>query len=73
MQTAKPIAILFSSSVTATPLYKALSVVFKKTMDLYVVKDSSAFEAAKQKLGVNKIPGLLAMRYGEEPTLFSGP
>ncbi|KAL8292502.1 hypothetical protein RQP46_001114 [Phenoliferia psychrophenolica] len=57
----KPIALLFTSAATVTPLYKALSTDFHKTMDFYAARDTKVGPEAMKEFGVEKVPALVVL------------
>ncbi|KAM0787584.1 hypothetical protein ACM66B_003654 [Microbotryomycetes sp. NB124-2] len=67
----KPIALLFTSAASVTPLYKALSTEFHKQIDFYAARDSKVGQETLQSFGVDKVPALLVL-HGEEVTNYKG-
>ncbi|KAK4056909.1 hypothetical protein OIO90_002159 [Microbotryomycetes sp. JL221] len=67
----KPIALLFTSSATVTPLYKALSTEFHKQIDFYAARDSKVGQDTLQSFGVDKVPALLLLD-GDKVTQYKG-
>lgn len=67
----KPIALLFTSAATVTPLYKALSTDFHKTVDFYAARDSKVGEEAMKAFGVEKVPALVVLD-GDKVSKYEG-
>lgn len=54
-----------------TPLYKALSTDFHKTIDFYAARDSKIGEETMKAFGVEKVPALVILD-GEKVTKYEG-
>ena len=54
-------ALLFTSSATVTPLYKALSTEFHRTLDFYAARSAKIGEEGMKAFGVEKMPGLVLL------------
>lgn len=67
----KPISLLFTSSAAITPLYKALSTDFHKTLDFYAARESKVGAEAMLAFGVSKTPALVILR-GETVEVYEG-
>ncbi|KAK4704907.1 hypothetical protein P7C70_g1300, partial [Phenoliferia sp. Uapishka_3] len=57
----KPVALLFTSAATVTPLYKALSTDFHRTIDFYAARDTKVGLEAMKEFGVEKVPSLVVL------------
>ncbi|GAA5968707.1 hypothetical protein JCM11641_000703 [Rhodosporidiobolus odoratus] len=57
----KPISLLFTSAGKVTPLYKALSTDFYRSLDFYAARDSKVGQEAMKAFGVEKTPALLVI------------
>ncbi|BGP15814.1 hypothetical protein JCM10213_005703 [Rhodosporidiobolus nylandii] len=68
----KPISLLFTSAGKVTPLYKALSTDFYRTIDFYAARDSKVGEETLKAFGVEKTPALLVLD-GEDVKKYEGP
>ncbi|KAM0752013.1 thioredoxin-domain-containing protein [Meredithblackwellia eburnea MCA 4105] len=71
----KPITLLFTSSATVTPLYKALSTDFFKTVDFYAAREAKVGGVeTMREFGVDKTPAIVVLRgEGEEVVKYEGP
>lgn len=67
----KPVSLLFTSAATVTPLYKALSTDFHKTIDFYAARDSKVGDEAMKEFGVEKVPALVILE-GEKISKYEG-
>ncbi|KAI5476454.1 protein disulfide-isomerase A6 [Pseudohyphozyma bogoriensis] len=65
-------ALLFTSAKTTTPLYKALSTDFHKTIDFHAARDATVGEEGMRAFGVTKVPALVLLK-GEEVIRYDGP
>ncbi|GAA6027589.1 hypothetical protein JCM8097_007938 [Rhodosporidiobolus ruineniae] len=61
----KPVSLLFTSAGKVTPLYKALSTDFHRSLDFYAARDEKIGKAAMEAFGVEKTPALLVIQGGE--------
>ncbi|GAA5874584.1 hypothetical protein JCM3774_004653 [Rhodotorula dairenensis] len=68
----KPVSLLFTSATKVTPLYKALSTDFYRTMDFYAARDSKVGQETMDKFGVDKVPALVVL-HGDEVKKYDGP
>lgn len=68
---AKPISLLFTSAALVTPLYKALSTDFHKTVDFFAARDSKVGKEAMAAFGVDKVPALIVLR-GDKVDKYEG-
>ncbi|GAA5825513.1 hypothetical protein JCM11251_000267 [Rhodosporidiobolus azoricus] len=68
----KPISLLFTSAGKVTPLYKALSTDFHRSLDFYAARDSKVGEEAYKAFGVEKLPALVILD-GEKVQQYDGP
>ncbi|GAA5828611.1 hypothetical protein JCM5353_004323 [Sporobolomyces roseus] len=69
----KPISLLFTSAGKVTPLYKALSTDFFKSLDFYAARDVKIGEEGMKAFGVEKLPALLVLKGGDEIERYEGP
>lgn len=67
----KPISLLFTSAAVVTPLYKALSSDFHKTLDFYAAREVKVGVEAMEAFGVKKTPAVVVL-YGDEITVYEG-
>ncbi|BGO91295.1 hypothetical protein NBRC10512_007032 [Rhodotorula toruloides] len=68
----KPVSLLFTSAGKVTPLYKALSTDFHRSIDFYAARDTKVGEGAMKSFGVEKTPALLVL-HGGEVSKYDGP
>ncbi|BGP31738.1 hypothetical protein JCM10296v2_003512 [Rhodotorula toruloides] len=68
----KPVSLLFTSAGKVTPLYKALSTDFHRSIDFYAARDTKVGEEAMKSFGVEKTPALLVL-HGGEVSKYDGP
>lgn len=54
-------ALLFTASATVTPLYKALSTEFHKSMEFYAARSAKIGEDGLKAFGVDKVPALVLL------------
>ncbi|GAA6020975.1 hypothetical protein JCM11491_001572 [Sporobolomyces phaffii] len=69
----KPISLLFTSAGKVTPLYKALSTDFHKSLDFYAARDVKVGPEGLQAFGVEKLPALLVLNGGDRVDKYEGP
>ena len=62
---------MFTSAATVTPLYKALSTDFHKTMDFYAARDTKVGPEAMKEFGVEKVPALVVLD-GAKTVIYDG-
>lgn len=67
----KPISLLFTSAALVTPLYKALSTDFYKTVDFYAARESKIGKETMAAFGVDKVPALVVLR-GDKVDKYDG-
>lgn len=67
----KPVSLLFTSAGKVTPLYKALSTDFHRSIDFYAARDTKVGEEAMKSFGVDKTPALLVL-HGDEVSKYDG-
>ncbi|KDE07500.1 hypothetical protein MVLG_02175 [Microbotryum lychnidis-dioicae p1A1 Lamole] len=68
----KPISLLFTAAASVTPMYKALSADFHKTLDFYAAREAKVGKEAMALFGVDKVPALLVLD-GDKVTKYDGP
>ncbi|BGP24318.1 hypothetical protein JCM10295v2_003228 [Rhodotorula toruloides] len=68
----KPVSLLFTSAGKVTPLYKALSTDFHRSIDFYAARDTKVGEEAMKGFGVEKTPALLVL-HGGDVSMYDGP
>ncbi|KAA1108870.1 hypothetical protein PGT21_027944 [Puccinia graminis f. sp. tritici] len=65
----RPLVVLFTEATKTTPLFKALSSVVYKKMDVYTATPTAiGADTAKEKYGVEKFPTLMIFKGSEEKT-----
>ncbi|GAA5870721.1 hypothetical protein JCM1840_006784 [Sporobolomyces johnsonii] len=69
----KPVSLLFTSAGKVTPLYKALSTDFHRSIDFYAARDTKVGEQAMRAFGVDKTPALLVLSGEGEVKRYDGP
>jgi hypothetical protein len=69
--TSKPVSLLFTSAGKVTPLYKALSTDFRRTIDFFAARDAKVGEDAYKAFGVETLPALLVID-GSEVKKYEG-
>ncbi|GAA5837849.1 hypothetical protein JCM3766R1_001494 [Sporobolomyces carnicolor] len=69
----KPISLLFTSAGKVTPLYKALSTEFHKSIDFYAARDAKVGPEGLEVFKVEKLPALLVLKGGDEFETYQGP
>ncbi|SCZ99451.1 BZ3500_MvSof-1268-A1-R1_Chr3-1g06017 [Microbotryum saponariae] len=67
----KPISLLFTAAASVTPMYKALSADFHKTLDFYAAREAKVGKEAMALFGVDKVPALLVLD-GDKVTKYDG-
>ncbi|GAA6007761.1 hypothetical protein JCM10207_004865 [Rhodosporidiobolus poonsookiae] len=68
----KPVSLLFTSAGKVTPLYKALSTDFHRSIDFFAARDEKVGPQALKSFGVEKVPALLVLD-GDKVTKYDGP
>ncbi|SCV71140.1 BQ2448_2728 [Microbotryum intermedium] len=68
----KPISLLFTAAASVTPMYKALSADFHKTLDFYAAREAKVGKEAMALFGVDKVPAVLVLD-GDKVTKYDGP
>ncbi|GAA5981857.1 hypothetical protein JCM5350_005750 [Sporobolomyces pararoseus] len=71
--TKKPISLLFTAAGKVTPLYKALSTDFHKSIDFYAARDTKVGPEGLAVFGIEKLPALLILKGGDEIEKYEGP
>ncbi|GAA5937453.1 hypothetical protein JCM1841_000541 [Sporobolomyces salmonicolor] len=69
----KPVSLLFTSAGKVTPLYKALSTDFHRSIEFYAARDTKIGEEAMRAFGVDKTPALLVLSGEGEVKRYDGP
>ncbi|CEQ40231.1 SPOSA6832_01831, partial [Sporobolomyces salmonicolor] len=68
----KPVSLLFTSAGKVTPLYKALSTDFHRSIEFYAARDTKIGEEAMRAFGVDKTPALLVLSGEGEVKRYDG-
>ncbi|GAA6062131.1 hypothetical protein JCM10212_003166 [Sporobolomyces blumeae] len=68
----KPVSLLFTSAGKVTPLYKALSSDFFRSIDFYAARDVKVGQDAMDKFGVDKVPTLLVLTGPDQVEKYEG-
>ncbi|GEM07541.1 hypothetical protein Rt10032_c03g1558 [Rhodotorula toruloides] len=69
---ARPSLLQLESCRKVTPLYKALSTDFHRSIDFYAARDTKVGEEAMKGFGVEKTPALLVL-HGGDVSMYDGP